>query len=57
MTDGHGHVKPRRDGSKARCGGIEHCAKCATEWAVSVSAMKRKEADAVALFFRQGGEF
>ncbi len=28
---GHGHVRPRRDGVKARCGGPAICQKCAVE--------------------------
>lgn len=28
---GHGHVRPRRDGLKARCGGPHLCAKCYSE--------------------------
>ncbi len=32
MTElGHGHVRPRPDGRKARCGGPALCAKCAQE--------------------------
>ena len=32
MTDkGHGHVVPRKDGIKARCGGPALCSKCAME--------------------------
>lgn len=34
MTDntGHGHVRPRPDGVKMRCGGPNICTKCAAEW-------------------------
>ena len=28
---GHGHVYPRRDGDKARCGGPLSCAECASD--------------------------
>lgn len=32
MTNqGHGHVWPRPDGSRARCGGARMCAKCAKD--------------------------
>lgn len=31
MIGGHGHVKPRSDGMKARCGGPAMCAECALE--------------------------
>jgi len=29
---GHGHVWPRPDGNKARCGGISMCRECAADW-------------------------
>lgn len=31
-TTGHGHVTPRKDGLKARCGGPTLCSECADEW-------------------------
>lgn len=31
MSEGHGHVTPRPDGSKARCGGPLICGQCALE--------------------------
>lgn len=31
MTGGHGHVVPRADGMKARCGGPGICSECAAE--------------------------
>ena len=31
MTGGHGHVTPRPDGARARCGGPGICAACAKE--------------------------
>jgi hypothetical protein len=31
MTGGHGHVKPRPDGGKARCGGPAICKACQEE--------------------------
>ncbi|MFG1976928.1 hypothetical protein ACGFJC_47015 [Nonomuraea fuscirosea] len=33
MTGGHGHVVPREDGGRARCGGPRLCKKCAAELA------------------------
>lgn len=33
MEGGHGHVTPRPDGQKARCGGPLACAECARELA------------------------
>lgn len=35
MIGGHGHVKPRPDGAKARCGGPRICPECAKELAQS----------------------
>ncbi len=33
MNHGHGHVRPRPDGVKARCGGPALCSVCAAELA------------------------
>lgn len=33
MLGGHGHVRPRADGAKARCGGPAICSACALELA------------------------
>lgn len=33
MIGGHGHVKPRPDGMRARCGGPRICSACALELA------------------------
>lgn len=33
MSDGHGHVVPRADGAKAKCGGPLLCGVCAREFA------------------------
>jgi hypothetical protein len=33
MNGGHGHVVPRQDGAKARCGGPAICHECALEFA------------------------
>ena len=33
MSTGHGHVTPRADGAKARCGGPAICSECALEYA------------------------
>lgn len=30
---GHGHVWPRPDGSRARCGGVGMCKQCSSDWA------------------------
>lgn len=35
---GHGHVKPRADGVKARCGGPAFCSVCAKEQAALLAA-------------------
>jgi hypothetical protein len=34
ITDGHGHVTPRADGDKAKCGGPGLCAQCTNELAI-----------------------
>lgn len=39
--DGHGWVRPRRDGMVARCGGPSLCSKCALEQAQKVAAERR----------------
>lgn len=39
-NSGHGHVYPRPDGAKARCGGVRLCLKCAAD-------LKRREAQAL----------
>jgi hypothetical protein len=31
MEDGHGHVRPRADGARAKCGGPARCATCQGE--------------------------
>lgn len=33
MTGPHGHVTPRADGARARCGGPSICAECSREHA------------------------
>jgi hypothetical protein len=38
MIGSHGHVVPRPDGMKARCGGPELCAQCAIEAAQEAAA-------------------
>jgi len=35
MIGGHGHVRPRPDGLKARCGGPRICSECARELAAA----------------------
>ena len=35
MNGGHGHVIPRPDGAKARCGGPALCSVCAAELAAA----------------------
>jgi predicted NBD/HSP70 family sugar kinase len=42
--DGHGHVTPRPDGAKARCGGPALCSTCAREAALQ-RARARREID------------
>ncbi len=47
MIGGHGHVVPRADGAKARCGGPALCSCCARELAVEYSSLEdlgRREA-------------
>lgn len=46
MTGGHGHVTPRPDGAKARCGGPAICATCRAEQAAASVATVTIEADA-----------
>lgn len=36
MNSGHGHVNPRADGVKARCGGPPICSECALELAAKM---------------------
>jgi hypothetical protein len=47
MTGGHGHVTPRLDGAKARCGGPAICAACAVEKA-QYDASRLRVADMIA---------
>lgn len=46
-TLGHGHVKPRPDGAKARCGGPALCTKCqaekAAQYAEEMKSTKKLE--------------
>lgn len=47
MIGGHGHVVPRRDGAKARCGGPALCSCCARELTIEYPALEdlgRREA-------------
>lgn len=37
MDGGHGHVRPRPDGAKAKCGGPRMCCECAAELAALLS--------------------
>ena len=41
MNTGHGHVHPRSDGVKARCGGPGMCSECSMEAAREWGALKR----------------
>lgn len=41
MNLGHGHVIPRADGFKARCGGPSLCAECAGEFVDQTQRMER----------------
>ena len=47
MIGGHGHVTPRPDGAKARCGGPSICSVCAVEKA-QYDASKLRVADMIA---------
>lgn len=38
MNQGHGHVYPREDGVKARCGGPGLCSQCARDQAEKAKA-------------------
>jgi hypothetical protein len=42
MDGGHGHVVPRADGAKARCGGPAICGECARELALMNEALDRE---------------
>lgn len=44
-TSGHGHVIPRRDGVKARCGGPALCSVCAREKARMDAVHQQRQAD------------
>lgn len=39
---GHGHVYPRADGMKARCGGPAICPRCAAEFATEALPLMRR---------------
>lgn len=39
---GHGHVVPREDGVKTRCGGVGLCVECSIEAASMNGAQKRE---------------
>lgn len=43
MIGGHGHVNPRPDGVKARCGGPGLCAQCSQEQAQRQPEGKREQ--------------
>jgi len=45
MNTGHGHVYPRADGVKVRCGGPALCSVCAAELAKKLAGQSRKESD------------
>ena len=47
---GHGHVVPRPDGAKARCGGPALCSACAREKAQQVDPKLSAAKDALAAF-------
>jgi hypothetical protein len=40
MRTGHGHVTPREDGMRARCGGPVICSVCAKELAIKLMCEK-----------------
>lgn len=61
MIDGHGHVRPRSDGVKARCGGPPICPVCALELAqksaeeqMAKKDMPIKESEVVVMFTQVG---
>lgn len=53
---GHGHVIPRPDGSRARCGGPRLCRKCAAEQdalQAAVTAERERDGAALAAVYRE----
>ena len=53
MNGGHGHVTPRPDGQKARCGGPKICRVCAIELAAQGGSTEQNKADQWAEIGRQ----
>lgn len=49
MIGGHGHVTPRPDGQKARCGGPKICKECAVEQVTVLTAAAEPEVTKVPL--------
>lgn len=51
---GHGHVKPRLDGARARCGGPGRCPECSAEFDAAAaqwtSAVAAADAERIALY-------
>ena len=45
---GHGHVAPRKDGAKARCGGPAICSVCQRERAQAEQDQRRRDNDTIA---------
>lgn len=48
MSQGHGHVKPRADGVRARCGGPAVCSACQAEKAQAEQERRKRDNDTVA---------
>ena len=53
---GHGWVRPRLDGSKARCGGPAICSECALEAGSLSPRSKPLDRDEVSPNFKKGGK-
>lgn len=59
MNTGHGHVYPREDGVRARCGGPACCHECARDLARQQQERAEKKPEIVTtavLRFRNGSE-
>lgn len=45
--EGHGHVSPRSDGARARCGGPGLCAECSREASLLEAAREQLDSPAI----------